>query len=132
MYLPIASDDVAAGDGAFRTWTTPSDPSKTKSSTIDPSAFIACARTPDGPGSVSSTRNSGMYRWSAATYALRTRSRYISPIPTDKYLEASLMKPGYVTDSRRSPTLIVVKLYPSRANASTAFGPSQMSPFMRG
>src|SRR5581483_12389167 len=50
---PIASDEVAAGDGALRTWITPGALEITKSSTSVPSRFSACARTPDGPGSTS-------------------------------------------------------------------------------
>src|SRR5215207_9716672 len=44
--LPIARDDVAAGEGAFRTWRVASASEKTKSSTSRPSRAIACARTP--------------------------------------------------------------------------------------
>src|SRR5439155_14213319 len=48
---PIASDDVAPGDGALRTWTMRLPcVLKTKSSTSAPSGPSACARTPDGPG----------------------------------------------------------------------------------
>ena len=43
-----ASDEVAAGEGALRTWTACSVSETTKSSTSDPSRPIACARTPAG------------------------------------------------------------------------------------
>ena len=46
---PIASELVAAGDGALRTCRTRPDPPRLKSSTIVPSRPSACARTPDGP-----------------------------------------------------------------------------------
>src|SRR5262249_46690594 len=45
--------DVAAGEGALRTWSACSVSWTTKSSTRVPSRFIAWARTPDGPGSTS-------------------------------------------------------------------------------
>src|SRR5579875_34720 len=60
MNRAIASEEVAPGDGALRTCTIPSAPSKTKSSTSSPFARIACARTPDGPGRQSSGCSSGM------------------------------------------------------------------------
>ena len=43
---PIISDEVAPGDGAFRTWTIPRRRSRTKSSTRLPSAASAWARMP--------------------------------------------------------------------------------------
>ena len=50
----IANDEVAAGEGALRTWSIlfprlPWPPSKIKSSTSFPSSSRACALTPDGP-----------------------------------------------------------------------------------
>ncbi len=50
----MAREDVAAGEGALRTWSMrpPNAPvplSNTKSSTSWPSEFRACARTPAGP-----------------------------------------------------------------------------------
>ena len=55
----IASDDVAAGEGALRTYNTPVCPSTMKSSSSVPSGASACALTPDGPGSRSAGRRSG-------------------------------------------------------------------------
>ena len=46
---PMASEEVAAGDGALKTCSTRSDPPSWKSSTIEPSAWSAWARTPEGP-----------------------------------------------------------------------------------
>src|SRR5207244_10090606 len=57
---PIASEDVAPGEGALRTWTMRLPwVLKTKSSTSDPSGPSACARTPLGPGSRSARVSSG-------------------------------------------------------------------------
>ena len=58
--MPPGREQFAAGDGALRTCTTPSEPWNTKSSTSPPSAVIACARTPAGPGRQSSGSSSGM------------------------------------------------------------------------
>ena len=55
----IASDEVAAGDGALRTCSAPPASETTKSSTSAPSRPTACARTPAGPGSTSSTAQLG-------------------------------------------------------------------------
>jgi hypothetical protein len=55
----MASDAVAAGDGAFSTWRAFSPRSSRKSSTIEPSTATACARTPEGPNSSWSLRTSG-------------------------------------------------------------------------
>jgi len=52
------------GRGRVRTCTTPPEPSKTKSSTSEPSGAIACARTPAGPGACRRDRAPGC---SAAT-----------------------------------------------------------------
>ncbi len=55
----MASDDVAAGDGALRTWSTRSVPPSWKSSTSEPSRASAWARTPLGPNTSWSPRSSG-------------------------------------------------------------------------
>ena len=48
-------------------------------------------------------------------------------------MTATLGQPDLkVTASMRSVGLNCISLYPSRLNASTAFGPSQTSPFIRG
>ena len=46
---PMASELVAAGDGALRTWRMRPCPPRRKSSTSVPSRSSACARTPEGP-----------------------------------------------------------------------------------
>ena len=46
---PIASELVAAGEGALRTWISRPLPARSKSSTSEPSRPNAWARTPDGP-----------------------------------------------------------------------------------
>ena len=49
MCRPMTSEAVAAGDGAFSTWMTPSPSSIRKSSTSAPDRLRHCARIPDGP-----------------------------------------------------------------------------------
>jgi STE24 endopeptidase len=78
---PIASDDVAPGDGALRTCTTPSTCSITKSSTSVPSDASACARIPESPGRTSARVSSGISRCAAFTNSLADRSRTVSPAP---------------------------------------------------
>ena len=63
----MASDDVAAGDGAFLTATIEPRKWTRKSSTMVPSAATACARTPAGPRTTSSPFKIGMYLRAAAT-----------------------------------------------------------------
>src|SRR5215207_2244146 len=55
----IASEEVAAGEGALRTWRARSVSDKTKSSISAPSRPSACALTPVKPGSKSPARSSG-------------------------------------------------------------------------
>jgi uncharacterized membrane protein YczE len=55
----IASDEVAAGDGAFRKNSIPSNSLTRKSSTSVPSRPTACARTPAGPPITSRRRSAG-------------------------------------------------------------------------
>jgi hypothetical protein len=49
MVPAMASDDVAAGDGALRTWMMFLEFKIEKSSSSAPSEAMAWARTPDGP-----------------------------------------------------------------------------------
>src|SRR5262245_24809101 len=58
-YSAIASEDVAAGDGAFRTAVTRPRLEIRKSSTSAPSRPRAWARTPDGPATRSALVSSG-------------------------------------------------------------------------
>jgi hypothetical protein len=78
MWRPMASEAVAAGDGAFRTWTAPGDSTMRKSSTSDPSSATAWARTPAPPGVMSPGPISGRSRRSASTNAALLSDRYIS------------------------------------------------------
>ena len=55
-----ASEEVAAGEGALRTWSARSVSETTKSSIRLPSRPSAWARTPAGPGRTSSGVSSGM------------------------------------------------------------------------
>ena len=77
----LAADDVAAGEGALRTWSTRSVPPSWKSSTSAPSRASAWARTPDGPKTSWSPRSAGTYRWSSCRNARLDRSRHISKAP---------------------------------------------------
>ena len=90
----IASDEVAPGDGALRTWTTPSDSWNTKSSSSVPSGASACARMPDGPGRTSETSSPGRSLRADATKRRVERSRTISPAPIRQCCRASRRKPA--------------------------------------
>src|SRR5439155_16067152 len=81
MCRPIASEAVAAGDGALRTWIASCETAIRKSSTSEPSGATACARTPAPPRTRSSVRSSGTSRWRARTKAALRRDRYISYVP---------------------------------------------------
>jgi hypothetical protein len=61
MCSAIASDAVAAGDGALRTEMTSPTRAITKSSTSVPSAATACARTPAGAAVTSPGDSQGRY-----------------------------------------------------------------------
>ena len=67
MYRAIASDEVAPGEGAFRTCSARSVCENTKSSTSRPARSTAWARTPANPGSTSLGRSSGTNSAAAAT-----------------------------------------------------------------
>src|SRR5215211_5105482 len=76
-----ASADVAAGEGALRTWRARSVSETTKSSTSLPSRARAWARTPAKPPSKSSGRISGTYSAAAAASARRLIAWRISVRP---------------------------------------------------
>lgn len=124
----MAREEVAAGDGALRTWrtrlpTSPTPPSKTKSSTRFPSRSRAWARTPAGPLqrktsrvkeaplncnhhecesekivsllylSTSLSESSGMYFCRILTWAPMKTPLYISPSPYVMFLSTSFWRP---------------------------------------
>jgi STE24 endopeptidase len=124
----MASDDVAPGDGALRTWTTPSASWKTKSSSRVPSRPSACARIPDGPGRTSATSSSGRSFRAAATKRRVETSRTISPSPMRQWPRTRRRNPGARAASTMSPIETSRLRYPSRASAGTALGPSHTSP----
>lgn len=99
---PIASEDVAPGEGALRTCTTRSSPSKTKSSTRVPSGASACARIPACPGATSLRRSSGRSLRASRTSSVRDQSRTVSIAPTRQCRRARRRKPGAETASHRS------------------------------
>ncbi len=98
----MASDEVAAGDGALRTDTTCPRRLMRKSSTSDPSGSIACARMPLGPGSTSCTVSSGTYRRAAATKRRVLSEPAISRTPVRQCVRANRRKPSAAAVSRRS------------------------------
>src|ERR1700730_5808619 len=89
----IASEEVAAGEGALRTCKGPPSWFTTKSSTRVPLGARAWARTPAGPGRRSDELRSGMWRCRSLRKAALLKSLYISARPKRQYLRASLRKP---------------------------------------
>src|SRR6266480_2471421 len=81
MWRPIASEAVAPGEGALRTWMASGPVTMRKSSTSEPSGLTACARTPAPPRVRSAEVSSGTSRWSARANAARLSERYISYVP---------------------------------------------------
>ena len=67
MCFPMTREAVAAGDGAFSTWMTPSPSSIRKSSTRAPDRLRHWARIPEGPNVTSPEVMPGMYRRISAT-----------------------------------------------------------------
>ena len=118
------------GEGALRTCTTPSASWKTKSSSSVPSAAIACARIPAGPGQhVVDRRAPGAAAARPRTKSRVERSRTVSAAPVRQWRRARRRKPARARASRgRRASETSRRRYPSRASASTAFGPSQTSP----
>lgn len=133
----MASEEVAAGEGAFLTWSTrlprsPSPPSNTKSSTRFPFRSSAWARTPEGPLRTSLRESSGMYFWRILTCAPMKSPLYISPTPYVMFLITSFWRPLKDRASVKSRASKSYSLYPSLLKASTAFGPSQILPSILG
>lgn len=85
MVLPIESEDVAAGDGALQTFSTPGWSNITKSSERFPSISHVCALTPEPPWTRSSFCMSGMSFCSAFVNAVFDHDLYISPKPSLQY-----------------------------------------------
>src|SRR5437667_119907 len=77
-WRPIASEAVAAGEGALRTWIASGPATMRKSSTSEPSGLTAWARTPAPPRTRSAVVSSGTSRPSARANAARLSERYIS------------------------------------------------------
>ena len=75
MYSPIAKELVAAGEGALITWIILLVSLITKSSTNQPSADRAWARTPAGLDEISSAVISGTSFWRAFTNAPLKKER---------------------------------------------------------
>src|ERR1035438_10821486 len=91
---PIASEAVAPGLGAFSTCNDCSAIVKLKSCTVSPLVEIACARTPEPPGSRSCGRTSG-------TNAFRDRQNRV--LLNDR--RSSLKhRRGYFRTKRQKPT----------------------------
>lgn len=73
IILAMAKEEVAPGEGAFLQWRILEPTShcislwNTKSSSREPSTFMACARTPAGPFTKSDEVISGMKRFKAFT-----------------------------------------------------------------
>ena len=90
----IASEAVAAGEGALSTWITRSVSCSRKSSTSEPSGASACARTPARPRTRSCERTSATSRCSE-----RVKARYLellgraAPPPKDALEDANLPWP---------------------------------------
>ena len=116
----MASDDVAAGDGAFLTATIEPRKWTWKSSTRVPSADTACARTPAGPRTTSSALKLGRYLRAAAIKKCFESDVASSRPPALQCWRLNFRKPGHAIVSRKSARLSRPQLYPSRASAKTA------------
>ena len=128
MCAPIASEDVAAGDGALRTWITRPLPRRMKSSESLPSRVSACALMPLGPPTTSVSEMAGRYRCTSRTKARFEMSRQTSAAPAPRWLVAKRQKPGYVNVAATSRAENQTRPYRSRARANTAFGPATTVP----
>ena len=91
----MASDDVAAGDGALQTCTWPSSASRTKSSSSEPSRRSACALTPAGARVKCLARISGTSFCRALTNA-ETFANHVENL-SDEQLNTSFVKEDYGT-----------------------------------
>lgn len=127
MCSAIASDDVAAGDGAFRTNTALSIRSIAKSSSSEPSRFIACARIPRPPHFMSDASISGTNSCAPSTND-RLLAVAICSRAARMFWLANRQNAADVEVCQRSPMLRLHRLYPSRANERKAFGPTVTRP----
>ncbi len=119
---------VAAGDGAFSTCTVCGASRIRKSSTSVPSLSTAWARTPAGDGRRSSSVTAGSSRWTARVNADRDSERCTSPAPYRQWRRAMLQVPGQLSVDSSSAGRTRGQVYPSRARAGTAFGPTWTEP----
>ena len=120
----IASEEVAAGDGALRTQTTPPSSARQKSSTSEPSRSSACARIPAG------ARTTTVQLRTARTVRLpdeRAFQRRALQLPEPGAPVARDMRqvPGQQTVSLTSRSLTADRPYPSLASDRIALGPSR-------
>ena len=128
MCSAIASDDVAAGDGALRSNTTRSRMLIRKSSTSPPSASSACARTPATPGTTSSSLELGHIGAGACDELRLLSEPDISLTPVRQCGGRSAKMPACerlrpVGDGDPAP-----RSNPRGPSASTALGPISTSP----
>ena len=93
-----------------------------------PAGESACARTPDPPAARSSIVSSGTSRCSDRQNSTLLYDRLISSQHILGYRAKNRQNPRYVSVSARSRRETSVCRYPSRANASTAFGPHSTPP----
>ena len=114
----IASEAVAAGDGALSTWTARPVRASLKSSTSVPSRPTAWARTPAGPRSTSPGPSSGTKRAASRTSSRRLTACAISVRPVRHQRRITRTVPGQRRVARRFTC----------AGASSAVGPISTSP----
>ena len=132
MVRPMLSDAVAAGDGAFSTWTMPlglDDAEVVAPAT--PLGSTAWARTPAPPRTMSSSRRSGTSLLQRRHEgALRRTSGTSRRCRCASTCRAIRQKPRYVAispASRRRDVAVAVAL---ALEASTAFGPASTPPWI--
>ena len=128
---PMASEAVAAGEGALMTCTMRSPSANAKSSSSEPSRATAWARTPAPPGAKSSACTSGTSVAHARANALRLSDRTCSRSPFRQCIRAIRQKPGQLAMSHASRASKLDREYPSRFRASTALGPASIPPAIR-
>ena len=110
MTSAIASDAVAAGEGALSTWSTRGcSCRKSKSSTSVPSGRMAWARTPAPARTTSSTCTSGIIFCVALTKASLEKDRWTSPMEYFQYFCARRQIPGKAASWAMSLGLIWVQ-----------------------
>src|SRR5262249_12441823 len=126
-----ASDEVAAGDGAFLTCVAPGVCEIAKSSSSRPSRPTACARTPlVADRSILIVAMAGMYCAQARTNALRLAAMCSSRAPVRQNLRTTIHVPGQLSVPSRSRGRSARASYASRAPTSIAVGPSITCPSM--